>query len=353
MAKITNVLEWLEAVPSSQDNELVLMMDAYGAFNLYDNPGNKATHMEADIWFQLRPETLIDRYYSVNQAANRRLQKRLGRAVEAEGLKQTIIFGAGKRCAPNQVHTVACFPIPESPLPADLYGKNTDTIMGRNKYTSLRQRFLNSGYIIGPVADMRAMFRRAQEKVDASKDQDEWDNGSHGSDFMYHGSDQSVFNIILGEQEFQREVLRRQHYKAGDLDGKPAPPTHLEGTLIDDPLNPNFTHEPMEHKTGTPDEFGIGLDYFSEFGQQTVNAEEDARFIKHNQEIDPQVTGRQIFDCPIRAKQGLPKDINVSRQPFEVQGQRANAPAESGWDEVPLYTNICELILNQYSLNVC
>lgn len=59
-----------------------------------------------DIWFQLRPEVLVSRYHSINDAANQRLRQRLGRAVEAENLQQKIIFGAGKRCAPNQVSSV-------------------------------------------------------------------------------------------------------------------------------------------------------------------------------------------------------------------------------------------------------
>lgn len=59
--------------------------------------------------------------------------------------------------------------------------------MGRNKYTSLKQRWLNSGYAIGPVADMRQLWKRAQEKVESIKEHPEWDNGSHGADFMYHG----------------------------------------------------------------------------------------------------------------------------------------------------------------------
>ncbi|KAK3674042.1 hypothetical protein LTR78_006245 [Recurvomyces mirabilis] len=244
-------------------------MDAYGAFNLYDNPSNVQTHLEADIWFQLRAEVLLSRYYKINQEANERLRNRLGSAVEAESLKQTIIFGAGKRCAPNQLHTVACYSMPDSPLPDDLYGSNTDTIMGRNKYTSLKQRYLNSGYIIGPVGDLRKMFQRAWDKVQATKDQMDWDNGSHGSDFMYHGSDQSIFNEILGEQEFQREVMRRRHRSQSDrikgIGGVPKA-THIEGTLIRDPLKPDFTHETIEHKDGKPDEFGIGLDYFSELG---------------------------------------------------------------------------------------
>lgn len=160
------------------------MMDAYGAFNLFEKPSTQQAHLAADIWTQLPKETLISRYYDINAAANQRLSERLGKAFEAENLRQTIVFGAGKRCAPNQVHTVACYPMPESPLPDDVYLENTDTIMGVNKYTSLRQRWLNSGYIIGPIGDMRQLFRRAWEKVQKSEDHPEWDNGSNGAEFM-------------------------------------------------------------------------------------------------------------------------------------------------------------------------
>lgn len=66
--------------------------------------------------------------------------------------------------------------------------------------------------------------------------------------------------------------MRRRHRTAEDvakgIAGDP-PPTSIEGTVIDDPINPSFTHEPMDAKEGKPDEFGIGLDYFSELGQQT------------------------------------------------------------------------------------
>ncbi|TKA66940.1 hypothetical protein B0A55_10722 [Friedmanniomyces simplex] len=233
--------------------------------------------------------------YSINAQANQSLVRRLGRAVEAESLKQTIVFGAGKRFAPNQVHTVASYPIPESPLLEDLSGPNTDTIMGSNKYTTLRQRYPESGYIIGPAGDMRKMFRRA---------------------------DQSIFNAMLDEQEFQREVMRRRHRSQSDkIKGIAKSPrmTYNKGTLVDDPLNPRFTHKPAEAKASKPDEFGIGLDYFLELGQQNVNAEEDARWIEYNRDIVEHITNRHIFDCLCRAQ----------------------GPLTAGWDEVPLYTNLC------------
>lgn len=81
----------------------------------------------------------------MNAAANKRLKARLGRAVKKENLQQRIIFGAGKRCAPNQLHTVACYPLPPSPLPDNTYGNNTDTEMGKNIWVNNKQRYLNSG----------------------------------------------------------------------------------------------------------------------------------------------------------------------------------------------------------------
>lgn len=96
-------------------------------------------------------------------------------------------------------------------MPKDLYGVNTDTVIGRNKVFSDRQRYLNSGYIIGPVGEMRSMFERAKQLLDDWEENrtSESDNGSHVSDFYYHGSDQSIFNIIMGQQEYVREVKRR------------------------------------------------------------------------------------------------------------------------------------------------
>ena len=345
VAKITGVLKYLQSVDASKDDELVVMIDAYGKVTASKQSATSETlTMSLDIWFQLRPETLISRYHAINDASNLRLRERLGRAVDAEGLEQTIIFGAGKRCAPNQVHTVACYPIPVSPLPDDLYGENTDTIMGRNKYTSLRQRYLNSGYIIGPVKNMRRLFERAQQKVDETERHPLWDNGSNGADLMYHGSDQSIFNIILGEQEFQREAMRRRHRTLEDEEAGIAPtppPTWIEGTLIDDMLNPHFTHEPMEEKEGKPDEFGLGLDYFSELGQQTVNCEEDAEWITYSKDIEPQISGRHgHFDCPSRVTGELPSDILDSRKAF-AQLPGDESLSERSWQDISLYTNLC------------
>ncbi|KAF2210518.1 hypothetical protein CERZMDRAFT_45579 [Cercospora zeae-maydis SCOH1-5] len=320
VAKISRVLEWLRHLPPDMDSDLVFMMDAY------------------DIWFQLPPEVLVDRYHMINRKANKRLRDRLGNAYYAENIRQTIVFGAGKRCAPNQMHTIACYPIPDSPLPDDLYGANTDTVMGKNKYTSHRQRYLNSGYIIGPAKDMRLMFTRAWEKIEANQDHDPWDNGSGGSDSMYYSTDleQSIFNIVWGEQEFQREVLRRRH--RGWIDrllgrGKTTPHS-IESTLVRDPLNPPFTHQTMEHKLGRPDEFGIGVDHFSDLGQQTVNTEDDTQYLVLGHNLTGQIHARPhgLFNCPSRVTGDLPRDVLKATPPSTV---------EKPWSKLPLLTNHC------------
>lgn len=327
LAKISAVLKWLEETADAADDDLVVMMDAY------------------DIWFQLRPEVLIERYYATNEDANERMLQRLGSAVEKEGLKQTIIFGSGKRCAPNQVQTIGCFPIPESPLPKDLYGNNTDSNLGRNLWYSFRQRWLNSGFIMGPKADLRALFKRAAEKATETERDMAYDDGSHGSDFMYHGSDQALFAVIFGEQEYQREVMRRRHYgmadKIRDRAGTPAP-NYIYSTLVDDPLNPSFHHQPGKPKPGKPDEFGIGLDYFSDFIQQTVNSEEDSKYIVYENDIPEQVEqNRETFDCPSRVTGQLPNDILRYGPPLKDIRTDERGSGADRWDHVPLYTNLC------------
>ncbi|KAH0400951.1 hypothetical protein KCU89_g4663, partial [Aureobasidium melanogenum] len=321
LAKISRVLEYLESMSPKQENDLVLMMDAF------------------DIWFQLPPETLIERYHSVNGRANKRISEHMGKAAEIEDIKQTIIFGAGKRCAPNQLHTIACYPVPVSPVHDDIYGANTDTVMGRNKYTSHRQRYLNSGYIIGPVKDMKAMFRTAWEKVQNWPEVDPNDNGSGGSDFGYHASDQAVFAVMFGEQEYQRQVMRQRH--TSTWTGKYRK-THsinkVEGTEVRDILNPPFTHESMEPLEGRPCEYGIGMDYFSDLGHQTANAEWDGMWLRYDDAPDVFLNktreGRNDFDCKYHGDYKIPSDM-------KIYDETKFLPERRRWEHVNLYTNLC------------
>ncbi|CAD0095978.1 unnamed protein product [Aureobasidium vineae] len=322
LAKISRVLEYLESMSPEQEDDLVLMMDAF------------------DIWFQLPPETLIERYYSINEKADKRISERMGKAAEVENIKQTIIFGAGKRCAPNQLHSIACYPVPASPVPDDIYGANTDTIMGHNPHTSHRQRYLNSGYIIGPVKDMREMFRTAWDIVQNWPTPSPDDNGSGSMDLVYHASDQSVFAIVFGQQEYQREVLRRRHSSSWTWQHKKTSPVNkIEGTVIQDILNPAFTHEKMEALEGRSYEYGIGLDYFSDLGHQTANSEKDSMWMRYDDSPDvfldkTRGDNRNDFDCEYQGDYKIPSDM-------KMYDETTLLPNKRNWEHVNLYTHLC------------
>lgn len=101
LAKISKTLEYLNSLEPDQDDELVLMMDGY------------------DIWFQLPVEAMARMYHRANERENARLRSRLGRAADIEGIRQDIIFGAGKRCAPNLLWSIACYPRKRPNLTSD------------------------------------------------------------------------------------------------------------------------------------------------------------------------------------------------------------------------------------------
>ena len=376
LTKIIKMQEYLEQISEpGGDDDLVLLADGY------------------DTWFQLRPDVLITRYHAMNHAANARLKQRLGkRTVKDLEINQRVIFGASKVCS-NQPHTLACFPIPEPYTPKDLYGGNTDTVIGRNKHYSFRPRYLASGYLIGPVRDLRDILARARHKIDNLPDFDrDLDNGSGTSDFLYHGDDTSVFARILGEQEYMRETLRRRYSGAGSLKGKLLGQSadkvgggSMEGQSISDVLNPPFTHERMPDDI--PDErlyeFGIGLDYGGDIGMQTHNAERDYGYIvytanhtdtlgerpkrldrQHEEhppdEDDPMTLAQQIehqwperndFDCKVRVRDNIPPDVARSELPYAAAPQviitpdggqsPQDAPSNTSWSEIRLYTNLC------------
>lgn len=84
LAKINGTAQYLYGFDESHDDDLVLMMDGY------------------DAWIQLRPQTLVDRFFEINRRANERIASSMGGAERAGQLNvsQTIVFGAQKRCWP-------------------------------------------------------------------------------------------------------------------------------------------------------------------------------------------------------------------------------------------------------------
>lgn len=115
--KISETLAYLDNLPASADDDLVLVLDAY------------------DVWLQLPPDVLIKRYFSAIDKANARLKREGIHGVEHGGavVKQSILFGPDKTCWPDDERRAACWAVPESSLPKDIFGPATDTWMVPNR----------------------------------------------------------------------------------------------------------------------------------------------------------------------------------------------------------------------------
>ncbi|KAK5093207.1 hypothetical protein LTR70_004850 [Exophiala xenobiotica] len=315
IAKIEGVLNILRQLEPASDKELVSIIDGY------------------DVWFQLRPEVLIGRYHEINDRANRRIRVRLGsRLVESQNISQTVVFSSQKKCWPASEDDPACFAVPQSELADDVYGPRTDQDIGdeKNPFVKMRQRYLNSGTVIGPVEDVRAIYERALDKL------------SFGANI---GSDQGIFADILGEQEYQREVLRAQNLTRWQIMRAWLLRTFLRITDVQDDVTwPHPTRHRMDAEAlgDKRYEFHLGIDYQSELSQPTVFSEDDLAWIKHNDQI--QISEKSTsagIPGPPRLK-GLPRDIAKSRPPFWAPDiDSANRfPAEGSWENMSTYTNL-------------
>ncbi|RXG47011.1 hypothetical protein VDGE_03888 [Verticillium dahliae] len=336
LAKISGTLKWLEDPKNKKyDDDLVIMIDAY------------------DVWFQLPPETLVARYHALRAAEDKRIAQRMGKAFAREKISSKVIFSASKRCGPNEIRSVACYPVPESPLPNDIYGAVTDTMDGPSQWAGLRTRHLVSGFIIGPVKDMRRIFQRANRNMVKCLEGDQ-KGDKYYLPKCHKGSDQSFFNEMFGQQEYHREVMRRHHRNAWDrfLDGMvptrpgaPRRPHKIETLLIDDPLNPSFDHQLMSDPDYHVDqryEFGIMVDHFSEVSHQTSNALHDTTFVNHSAPLGPQVDkpahGQKII-CSPRAP--MPRDLVDNTGGLELFAEQGRPR----WEQLPLYSEVCNGVI--------
>jgi len=238
MDKIGGALDYLSSLNETHDADLVMIVDGF------------------DVWYQLPPQIMINRYHEVNRKAEARSQDMNDDLIE-ERFPQTIIIAAQKRCWPGSPNDVNYSAIPESSLPKYIYGPQTDVPSNdpRNEYKRIRQRFLNAGFIIGPVKEMRTLFLRAQEKAEADRE--------------VEGKDQNVLANIFGEQEFMRSQSRLQRYY-------PHNSTHTSSSTSGDPDDsPRNVFHPISGKNY---EFGISLDYEASLSIPTVFAEYDLQW---------------------------------------------------------------------------
>ncbi|CAI6342218.1 unnamed protein product [Periconia digitata] len=274
LAKIHGTLRYLDALPKDQDNDMVLMLDGY------------------DIVFQLGPEVLLQRYFAEIDTSNARLaskfKKRLG--------YNSILFGPDKTCFPVDFSRPACWAVPESPLSQFAFGPSTDSDMERS-----RPRWLNSGTIMGPAADMRALFQATKTRIEQTYDEN---NELRNSDQMY-------FSDLWAEQEYARLLHR---------DGKAIDPMPQE--------RPGVERQHPDLKGEQPD-YHVALDYGSNLFQTSAGYRQYLSWITFNQStIGPESKATEPW------KLDLPKDIEQSPKPFAAIGDE-----DTTWRDVPLGVN--------------
>lgn len=299
LAKIKGMAEYFESMSQSHDEDIVLIMDGY------------------DAWIQLRPQTMVDRFYSINEQADKRIETEIGKqTMKSNNVSQQVIFGCQKRCWPWTFDDPPCYAVPQSSLPKDIYGNDTDTDVGdeENPYIKYRQRFLNSGVAAGTVQGLRKLFQQAYRQVPAD------------SNF---GSDQFIFSHIFGDQELYREILRRD-----------------SGLPPNENFNAAHIEEVRAKAAAHPDgnfEFGIGVDYASEIGLNTVFAEDDTDWVNF---ADSEQLRRVQDDRGIPAESHrlgpIAMDIGNSTPPFatsEPLDKSEHLPS-SNWEHVRLFTDV-------------
>lgn len=311
IAKIEGVLDHLNTLEPRYDDDLVILVDGY------------------DVWFQLRPQVLVERYFDINRKADERIRKQLGKGMAINKISQKIVFSAQKRCWPKGPEHAACYAVPESTLAKDVYGSDTDMEVDdeKNPYLKFRQRYLNSGSSVGSVGALRALFKRALDKATQDKG---------------FGSDQGIFAEIFGEQEFQRHCIAQRHHsglrKTTDWISK------MFG-IQTSPIDPDPTgfRQLMDCAEDSPFEFGLGLDYEMLISQPTVFSEYDTDWLRRDDhEGIVQASLAQGIATP--RVQSLAHDIESSPAPFHtLQGSHlpsGDLPSDMSWNQVPLFTNL-------------
>lgn len=304
MEKIFAVAEYLDSLGDAHRDDLVLMTDSL------------------DTWFQLPPSILIKRYHQINARANELLQAQF-RPVAGK-FSQSIVFSAEKKCWPRNADDMGCGGLPESPLPKDIYGPQTDSqnyhvpdyveyLHGKSHdpkkppvteeefFRPMRSRYLNSGFMLSPVVEARNLFHRAAAIA--------------REDPEVYGADQGIFAQLLGEQTSTRDSSRS---------AKNAP--WKRGKIVD------FVPE-----DGQQHEWGLGLDYERSLGYPTAFSEQDSGWIKlKDVESIKALALENNVTSPRVIRQGLQKDIANAAPPLaDIPGQE-----HTSWSNLPLFTDL-------------
>lgn len=288
LAKVEGILHYLEQLETSEDyaEDLVLIVDGY------------------DIWFQLRPDVLIKRFYEINAAADARAIQVYGEElVRKYDIRQTIVFGPDKICWPVDFSRPACWAVPESPLPETAFGPRVYDQEDRSKNQA---RWLNSGSVLGSANDLREVFNATLEAI----------HTNHTTD-----SDQFYFANIFGEQEYAR------------LSRKPELLEKAKQVQYFDDEDESMGYRAEPDISNRKTEFHIGIDYYSLMFQTLAFWKQHMSWSR----------AMDSFNAPSESSPWripLAEDIQESMEPFEALKYGMDTGSHPQWSEVDLAYNI-------------
>lgn len=267
-----------------------------------------------DVWFQLPPSVLIQRYHQLNREADKRVHRRWQ---DAQGFaadfpiqspKQSIIVTAAKDC-----HSTT-----ESDSdPHYMYGRGTDKVSSTPSYPArefdkIQPRCVNNAMVIGTMGSLRDALIREKAKVEtiAHRGRQLW-------------SDQPLFGEVIGAQETWREWVREL--------GATWNGTTSENFLSKLARDVREIAKASMH--GERFEYGIGLeDSFSTISP-TCSAEDRGDFVRIN---DVQA----VQEASVKA--GVPyEEVRIRGVPGELS-QKMVGPKQLEaveWGDVPLYSD--------------
>ncbi|KAJ5692927.1 hypothetical protein N7462_002350 [Penicillium macrosclerotiorum] len=316
--RITRIRNYLKTSRTVNDRDIVLIVDA------------------VDVFFQLPPRILVERFQDILRTNNRKLQKKYGFATvqnaqgapleQVQKYSQQVIFGASKLCYGGLLSDPGCVSVPESSLPPDVYGWKTDVYPDGHLN---RPRWLNPGAVIGQAADLRLIYDEVLRVMEQR-------HKKHG--------DYQALTQIFGKQEVVRELERRR--TANRLKE-----SLYEMLGISDAVN--ITGISVRLEAGHRYEYGIGVDYESQLFFNQILSRNDVEWVKFNNITKTSLLQGQ-FGVPREHRLLLPEDIASLPNPFnqtrfakeQTTSPEWNAtldklpnPDEHSWHNVPLMTN--------------
>jgi hypothetical protein len=215
----------------------------------------------------------------------------------------------------------------------DIYGINTDVT---NHTAEFRPRWLNSGAVMGILADVRLMYQTAAGRAQQHR-REAYD-------------EQEVMSRIFGEQEYVREKYRLSYARnwftrfaeaVGILDTVPI--SHIAAGIF----------------RGERYEYGIGLDYKSELFFTTSYSGNDIEWLRFNESstlsrvqanhhvpresrliLPPDIAQLpNLVELPPNKTHSLPASPKPSPE-FNASLDELPRPANHSWHNVPLLTNV-------------